>query len=87
MKNKSPLILIFFLIAGFVVGGMVAEATKNIPFLMWLSYGKSIGVDAGKPAYIDLALLKIAFGFEMNLNVSEVVFMVLSLFISHKFNK
>lgn len=84
MKAKNSLLLIFMVLAGYVVGGMLAQVTKNISFLSWLSYSQPIGLDAGKPAQIDLAFLKLAFGFQMNLNVSEVVLMIVAIVIGRK---
>lgn len=85
MKSKETILLIFMIIAGFIIGGLAAKLCGGIPIVQWLSYGKEIGLDAGKPAVIDLAIVKIAFGFEMNLNVGEVLGIFLGLFLYKKF--
>ena len=38
MKLKRNLLLIFFILAGIVLGGMLANLCANIPFLSWLAY-------------------------------------------------
>ena len=43
MKLKRNLLLIFFILAGIVLGGMLANLCANIPFLSWLAYSSSIG--------------------------------------------
>lgn len=84
MKVKNSLLLIFLVLAGYVIGGMLAQVTKNVSFLTWLSYSQPIGLDAGRPAQIDLAFLKLAFGFQMNLNVAEVIFMIVAIILGRK---
>ena len=49
MKLKRNLLLIFFILAGIVLGGMLANLCANIPFLSWLAYSSSIGFNADSP--------------------------------------
>ena len=39
-KDKSIWILILFIFAGLVLGGLIGELTKNIKELWWLVYGQ-----------------------------------------------
>lgn len=84
MKSKETILLIFMIIAGFIIGGLAAKLCSGVPVMQWLSYGTQIGLDAGKPAVIDLAIIKLAFGFEMNLNVGEVIGILLGLLLFKK---
>jgi hypothetical protein len=84
MKGKSTLILIFLLLGGFVIGGLIAHVTANILFLQWLGYGMPIGINNGGAVPIDLALFKISFGFYMYINVAEVVCIILALLLHRK---
>jgi hypothetical protein len=84
MKGKNTLILIFLLLAGFVIGGLIAQVTSNIFFLKWLSFGMPIAINNGNAVAIDLALFKISFGFFMNINVAEVVCIILALLLHRK---
>lgn len=84
MKFKNPLLFIFCIIAGYVIGIAVSQATQGVWFLHWLSLGTSIGINAGKPAYIDLAFIQIAFGFSMKLNVAEIICMVVGVLAGRK---
>ena len=54
MKLKRNLLLIFFILAGIVLGGMLANLCANIPFLSWLAYSSSIGFNADSPFVLDL---------------------------------
>ena len=38
MKMKRTLLLWFFILAGIVLGAMLASVCRNVPFLSWLSY-------------------------------------------------
>ncbi|MDR3551933.1 MAG: DUF4321 domain-containing protein [Clostridia bacterium] len=84
MKVKHTFLLIFLIVAGFVVGGAIAQVTQGIGMLSWLSHSATIGIDAGKPAYIDLAFIQLALGFQMKLNVAEVVFMIAAVIVGRK---
>lgn len=81
---KSVLILIFVLIAGIVIGGMIGSLTKNVTVLSWLSFYKSFGLDASKPVTVDLSILKITFGFEMGINVAQVICIIGGLLLYRK---
>lgn len=80
MKVRKVLFLIFFLLAGVILGGLIANLTHNISFLAWLSYGETIGLSAANPAVLDFSVLRIAFGFEMGINVAQVICIIASLF-------
>ena len=87
MKLKKTLIFIFFILMGIILGSLVASLCSDIPFLSWLSFGKSIGIYADKPFVLDLAVAKISFGFEMGINVAQIIFIMLSLLAYHSFGK
>lgn len=84
MKGKNKLILIFLLLAGFVIGGLIAQVTTNIFFLKWLSFGMPIAINNGNPVAIDLAIFKISFGFFMQINVAEVVCIIIALLLHRR---
>ena len=56
------LLLLFFLLAGIIVGSLLASLTAGIPWLSWLSYGKSVGISTQSPLYLDFSVLQLAFG-------------------------
>ena len=79
MKWKKNLMLIFMLLAGVIVGAFVANVTEGIPFLSWLAYGKSIGIDVTNPMILDLSVLKLAFGFEFGINIAQIICVILAI--------
>lgn len=85
MKLKKTLILVFLILAAVILGAMLASFTASIPFLSWLSFYKAIGINAAAPAVLDLSVLKISFGFEMGINVAQVILIAAALVLYQKF--
>ena len=79
MKWKRTLVLIFMLLAGVIVGSLIAGATAGIPFLSWLSYGNSVGLSVDNPMVLDLAVLQLAFGFQFSINVAQIICVILAI--------
>ncbi|HIW53462.1 MAG TPA: DUF4321 domain-containing protein [Candidatus Ruthenibacterium merdigallinarum] len=86
MKLKRNLLLLFFVLAGIVVGAMLAAVCKNVPFLSWLSYYQSIGFNADAPFVLDLSVLRLTFGFSMGISVAQIITIALAIFLYNKTN-
>jgi len=69
----------FLVCVGVVIGAMVADMTKDVSFLSWLSYGLSFGTET--PFVLNLNIIKLTFGISLNLTVSSVLFIALSLIL------
>ena len=70
MKFKKTFMFILFLIMGILIGSVIAMLCKNVSFLSWLALGETIGVGIPDPISIDLAIVTLAFGFSININVA-----------------
>lgn len=81
-KDKSIWILIVFILAGLVVGGLIGNLAQNVPNLWWLSYGQEFGFS--DPFILDLGVIKVTFGLIFRINVATIIGVVLSLFIYKK---
>ncbi len=79
MKWKHNLILIILLLAGVVVGSLLASATAGMPFLGWLSYGGRVGISTQEPMLLDLAVLQVAFGFQLQINVAQIICIIAAI--------
>jgi hypothetical protein len=84
MKSKNIIMLLVLIIAGILIGALIASATKNVQYLSWLCYAKSFGLDVNKPAVVDLSVLKVAFGFEVNISVAQVICLVIASLLYRK---
>ena len=86
MKLKRNLLLIFFILAGIVLGAMLASVCRNVPFLSWLSYYQSIGFNSDAPFVLDLSVVKLTFGFSMGISVAQIITIALAIFCYNKTN-
>lgn len=84
-RSKDILILLFMILAAMVIGGLVAQLTSGIPALKWLTYGDAISFNYGNVnPLIDLSILKLNFGFELNVNVLQILLICAALLIYKK---
>ena len=74
MKLKRNLLLIFFILAGIVLGGMLANLCANIPFLSWLAYSISIGYNADSPFVLYHSVIKLTIGCSMIITIALAIF-------------
>lgn len=82
IREKNIWILLVFLLAGLVVGGLLGKLAASVPWLWWLSYEQQFGLET--PFILDLSVLKITFGLMVKINVASIIGMVLSIFIYKK---
>lgn len=82
VRNKSTWILILFILAGLVVGGLIGELAGQVDFLWWLSYGKSFGLSS--PIQLDLNIAQITFGLMFKINIASIIGLVIAILIYRK---
>lgn len=81
-RDKNIWIFIIFILAGLVIGGLLGQLAGKIDFLWWLSYGQEFGFT--NPIELDLNIIKIAFGLQLNINIASIIGMALAVFIYKK---
>ncbi|MEG0614576.1 MAG: DUF4321 domain-containing protein [Oscillospiraceae bacterium] len=81
---KKTIAFLFFLLAGIVVGSVIASLCSHVPVLEWLSWAKSIGFSTSSPAVVDLIVFKFAFGFELNVNIAQIFCVIISIIVFNK---
>ena len=84
MKMKRTLLLWFFILAGIVLGAMLASVCRNVPFLSWLSYYQSIGFNSDAPFVLDLLVVKLTFGFSMGVSVAQIFTIAAAIFLYNR---
>lgn len=83
IRNKNNTILfIISIISGLVIGGFIGDLVKNINFLSWLNYGKSVGLTA--PLILDLEIISIQFSFSIKFTICGIIGMLTSILIYNK---
>ena len=81
-KDKNIWILLVFLLAGLVIGGLLGELTSKVDWLWWLSYGESFGLST--PIELDLSVITITFGLMFKINIASIIGMAIAIFIYKK---
>ena len=81
-KEKNRWLLLVFLLAGLVIGGLLGKLASNVSWLWWLSYEQEFGLES--PIVLDLNVLKLTFGLMLKINVASIIGMILSVFIYKK---
>lgn len=82
--TRNIFLLVVLLIAGILVGGLIAAAAQHVTYLSWLAYSKTFGLSVGKPAQIDFSVLKLAFGIELTINVAQIICMAVAALLYRK---
>lgn len=81
---KKTIAFIFFLLAGFVVGSVVAILCEQVSWLAWLSWSRTIGIGSGAPVVLDLVVATLTFGFSLNVSIAQIFFAILFIFLFNK---
>ena len=82
MKSSKNFILFFLVFSGIVIGSLIGELSSGIPALSWLNFGLRFGLDS--PVSLSFGVVAITLGFSINLTVSCIIFVLLSLFVGMK---
>ena len=81
-REKNIWLLLVFLLAGLVVGGLIGKLASEVSWLWWLSYEQQFGLES--PIVLDLSVIKLTFGLMFKINVASIIGMILSIFIYKK---
>ena len=82
LRDKNVWILIVFLLAGLVIGGLLGELASKVDFLWWLSYGQEFGLSS--PLELNLSVVTITFGLMFKINIASIIGMAIAIFIYRK---
>lgn len=81
-RDKNIWILLIFILAGIVLGGLLGQLASGVDFLWWLSYGEEFGLSS--PIELDLSVIKITFGLVFKMNVASIIGMAIAIFVYRK---
>ena len=81
-KDKNFWILLIFILAGIVVGGLLATFSEQVSWLKWLAYGEEFGLK--NPIELDLNVFSITFGLWIRINVASIIGIILAIFAYRK---
>ena len=81
-KEKNTWILIIFLLAGIVLGGLIGELAGKIDFLWWLGYGQEFGLT--EPLILNLQVVMLTFALQFKINVASIIGVGIAIFLYRK---
>jgi hypothetical protein len=73
MKLQKTFTFLFYLLAGIILGSLLANFCRGVNFLSWMGYAGTIGFAADHPALLDLLIIKVSFGFSVSVSVAQIL--------------
>ena len=84
---KRNVIFALYIVAGIIIGSLIAAFAPLIPWLAWLAFGPNLSFAAENPAVLDLSILRIAFGISLTITVAHVICIAVAVFIFYRSKK
>ena len=81
-RDKSTWIIILFIFAGLVIGGLLGQVASQVDWLNWLSYGQSFGIS--EPLVLNMNVLSLTFAFSVNINIASIIGLGKAIFLYKK---
>lgn len=82
MKDTRFWLFLIFLFSGIIIGGLIGDFAKTVPYLEWLGYGKTFGLT--EPLKLDISVLQITFSIMFELNVASVIGILTAVLVYRK---
>ena len=82
MKGKNAWIVILFIFAGLVIGGLLGEVASQVDWLSWLSYGQDFGIN--EPLVLNMNVLSLTFAFALHINIASIIGLAIAIFLYKK---
>ena len=82
MKGKNAWIVILFIFAGLVIGGLLGEVAATVDWLNWLSYGQDFGMN--EPLVLNINVLSLTFAFAFHINIASIIGLAIAIFLYKK---
>ena len=81
-RDKSTWIVLLFIFAGLVIGGLLGEVASQVDWLSWLAYGQTFGIQ--NPFVLDLNVLSLTFAFSLHINIASIIGLAIAIFLYRK---
>ena len=79
MHYRNFWIPLIMLLAGIVLGGFMGQMAEGIPWLGWLNFGQSFGLDS--PLVVNFGILVITFGLTIKITMASIIGVAIALII------
>lgn len=81
-REKSTWIVLLFICAGLVIGGLLGEVASQVDWLSWLAYGQTFGIE--NPFVLNLNVLSLTFAFALHINIASIIGLTIAIFLYRK---
>ena len=81
-RDKSTWIVLLFICAGLVIGGLLGEVAAQVDWLRWLAYWQTFGIE--NPFVLDLNVLSLTFAFSLHINIASIIGLSIAIFLYRK---
>ncbi len=71
--------MLLLLMTGIVLGGFLGNLAAGIPWLSWLNFGQSFGLDS--PLVLNLGMLVITFGLSIKITMASIIGVAVALLV------
>ena len=82
IRDKNTWIVLLFICAGLVIGGLLGEVAAQVDWLRWLAYGQTFGIE--NPFILDLNVLSLTFAFALHINIASIIGLSIAIFLYRK---
>ena len=82
IRDKNSWLVLLFIFAGLVIGGLLGEVAAQVDWLSWLAYGQTFGIES--PFILDLNVLTLTFAFALHINIASIIGLAISIFLYRK---
>ena len=81
-RDKNTWIILLFICAGLVIGGLLGEVAAQVDWLSWLAYGQTFGIE--NPFVLNLNVLSVTFAFALHINIASIIGLAIAIFLYRK---
>ena len=81
-RDKNAWIVILFIFAGLVIGGLLGQVASQVDWLSWLAYGQTFGIQ--EPFVLDMNVLSLTFAFSIQINIASIIGLAIAIFLYRK---
>jgi hypothetical protein len=81
MKAKRIFIGLLLFLCAVLLGEFTGRLVEGISALSWLAYTISVGIPVSQPFVLDLSVISIALGAYLTINIAQIIFLVIALFL------
>lgn len=79
VKSKNAWALLLMILAGLVLGGFIAELTKNVGWLSWLNFGQTFGLES--PVILNLGIIIVTFALQIKITIGGIIGILMAILI------